>query len=413
MNYDDDPNFTAYALGELEGPQKERFEALVAADPQAHQVAQEIRAAAQVLGEDLRREANSWALHELWRAVQALRLRAAPPAPRWARRQWGLALAASLVLAGALVVVVLNRQIDRPPLAQRPNPVHSSFTFLPDLPAAAAVAIGITTDSGGVGHAMFVPTSQVNTAQVPLSASSAGYGLLQRTLEAGQLPSPASLRIEELINAFAYHDAPPAGDLPVAQNAEVGPCPWAPQNRLVRMAVTTVAGPATAPVARDASLVVELNPLRVRAFRLLGYESGGLGAPAPTDLLAGQTVTVLMELVLAEAPPPALRYQQPTAAAAAGELLTMRLRYRSAPNGPGRILELAVADSERTVEKTSGDFRFCAAVASMGLVLRQGPHKGTATLEQALALAEPAADDPPRRQFVDLVRKAQSLWKQS
>lgn len=58
----------------------------------------------------------------------------------------------------------------------------------------------------------------------------------------------------------------------------------------------------------------------------------------------------------------------------------------------------------------TADFRFGAAVAEFGLLLRDAPEKGSASFDEVLRLAEPVAgDDPHRREFLDLVRQAQKI----
>ena len=60
----------------------------------------------------------------------------------------------------------------------------------------------------------------------------------------------------------------------------------------------------------------------------------------------------------------------------------------------------------------TGDFRFAAAVAAFGLVLRESEYRGTATLDQVLQLARGAEGrdaDGERAEFVRLVESARSL----
>jgi len=60
------------------------------------------------------------------------------------------------------------------------------------------------------------------------------------------------------------------------------------------------------------------------------------------------------------------------------------------------------------------DFRFAAAVAEFGLVLRDSPYKGTASLDGAIKQAEGAKQYDPnghRAEFVGLVQKAKGMGK--
>ena len=64
----------------------------------------------------------------------------------------------------------------------------------------------------------------------------ASYSNMRRfIMQEGQLPPKDEVLIEELINYFPYSYGEPEGDDPIAVHAEVGPAPWKPQHRLVRI----------------------------------------------------------------------------------------------------------------------------------------------------------------------------------
>ena len=67
-----------------------------------------------------------------------------------------------------------------------------------------------------------------------IDVDTASYANVRRFLTHGQLPPPGAVRIEELVNYFAYDYPCPEGDVPFAVNAEIATCPWAPDHRLVR-----------------------------------------------------------------------------------------------------------------------------------------------------------------------------------
>lgn len=79
----------------------------------------------------------------------------------------------------------------------------------------------------------------VATANDPLSTFSidvdtASYSNVRRLLTSGTLPPPGSVRIEEMINYFSYsYPEPKSG--PIAIATELGPCPWRPENKLIRI----------------------------------------------------------------------------------------------------------------------------------------------------------------------------------
>jgi Ca-activated chloride channel family protein len=93
------------------------------------------------------------------------------------------------------------------------------------------------------------------------------------------------------------------------------------------------------------------------------------------------------------------------------EWLTVQLRYKEPDGTTSRLLTHAVRVRRPAAEPT-GDFRFAAAVAAFGLVLRDSEYRGTATLDQVLQLARGAEGrdaDGERAEFVRLVESARSL----
>ncbi|GJM21819.1 MAG: hypothetical protein DHS20C15_17340 [Planctomycetota bacterium] len=67
----------------------------------------------------------------------------------------------------------------------------------------------------------------------------ASYSNVRRFLQRNQLPPADAVRLEELVNAFEYSDLAPAPDseVPFAVHVSSASAPWAPQHRLVRVAL--------------------------------------------------------------------------------------------------------------------------------------------------------------------------------
>ncbi len=65
----------------------------------------------------------------------------------------------------------------------------------------------------------------------------ASYTNVRRFLNGGQLPPPDAVRVEEMINYFAYDYQNPVGDDPFVVNHEMAVCPWAPEHRLLKIAL--------------------------------------------------------------------------------------------------------------------------------------------------------------------------------
>lgn len=180
-------------------------------------------------------------------------------------------------------------------------------------------------------------------------------------------------------------------------------------------------------IAKDVKIQVEFNPAQVGAYRLLGYENRMLRAEDFNDdtkdageIGAGHTVVALYELVPAGKPFPVpgvdeLKYQKPAPPAAepaSDELLTVKLRFKPPTGDVSEKIEMPVRDSEKDFDGASEDFRFAAAVAGFGLLLRDSQYKGDidwATLAEVAASARDFDPQGYRAEFVELVRKAQQL----
>lgn len=180
-------------------------------------------------------------------------------------------------------------------------------------------------------------------------------------------------------------------------------------------------------VAKDVKLQVEFNPSKVQAYRLIGYESRLLNkedfnndAKDAGDLGAGHTVTAFYEVVPVGVTNTYigkvddLKYQKnsPIAVKSTGsnELLTVKLRYKDPNQESSQKLELPFVDNRR--DNVSSDFRFAAAVAMYGQLLRDSDFKGEATYEKVIELAKQGLDKDDngyRREFIRLVEAAKGL----
>jgi Ca-activated chloride channel family protein len=80
----------------------------------------------------------------------------------------------------------------------------------------------------------------LQVANQPLSTFSidvdtASYANVRRFINGGSLPPKGAVRIEEMINYFAYDDAPPTEGSAFAVRIETASCPWTPAHRLARI----------------------------------------------------------------------------------------------------------------------------------------------------------------------------------
>jgi Ca-activated chloride channel family protein len=168
-------------------------------------------------------------------------------------------------------------------------------------------------------------------------------------------------------------------------------------------------------VAKDVKLQVEFNPAQVASYRLIGYEDRLLKkedfndeAAEGGEIGAGHTVTALYEIVPTENPKSETR--NPKSAA----LLTLKVRYREPAATVSLKREFPLTDAGARFADASADFKFAAAVAEFGMILRDSPHKGAGTLDQVVAWAEAGTDSDAggdRGEFVGLVRQADVLMR--
>jgi Ca-activated chloride channel homolog len=182
-------------------------------------------------------------------------------------------------------------------------------------------------------------------------------------------------------------------------------------------------------IAKDVKIQVEFNPAKVQAYRLIGYENRLLQAEDfnndkkdAGELGAGHSVTALYEIIpvgvnssfeLPEVDP--LRYQQNTeefSGNTSDELMLIKLRYKQPTGDTSELISQPLLDQEISLENTSNNFKFAAAVAEFGMILRESKYQGSANFEQVVNLArqsqgEDAAGD--RAEFIRLVAACKNL----
>ncbi|WP_294222312.1 VWA domain-containing protein [Prosthecobacter sp.] len=187
-------------------------------------------------------------------------------------------------------------------------------------------------------------------------------------------------------------------------------------------------------IAKDVKIQVEFNPAAVRSYRLIGYENRLMAKEDFNDdtkdageIGAGHSVVALYEVVPANLPPGAeprpavdsLKYQTPAIAPAQlaeaaknGETMTVKLRYKAPDSDLSKLIEMPVKDEGKTLTASSEEYKFSAAVAGFGLLLRDSAYKGSLGWEtvRRLALDGKGADKLGYRgEFLQLIDKARGL----
>jgi len=180
-------------------------------------------------------------------------------------------------------------------------------------------------------------------------------------------------------------------------------------------------------IAKDVKFQLEFNPARVKAYRLIGYENRLLNDEDFNDdkkdageMGAGHNVTALYELIPAGSEENTgsidpLKYQQNSKTVKpdmSAELLTVKLRYKQPDGKTSTLYEEPVKGKLLGDRSTTENFRFSAAVAEFGLILRDSEYKEDASIEQIISLAQGGRGEDAegyRGEFIKLVRTAETL----
>ncbi len=186
-------------------------------------------------------------------------------------------------------------------------------------------------------------------------------------------------------------------------------------------------------IAKDVKFQMEFNPARVKGYRLVGYENRLLNDEDFNDdkkdageMGAGHTVTALYELIPAGSDESLkgidpLKYQaygeetttvKNVKSDPSAELMTVKLRYKQPDGATSTKVEIPVKGRVLELDQSSGNFRFSAAVAEFGLILRNSQYLEDASMEQVIVLAKDAKgldEEGYRSEFIKMVKLADSL----
>ena len=183
-------------------------------------------------------------------------------------------------------------------------------------------------------------------------------------------------------------------------------------------------------IAKDVKIQIEFNPAKVQAYRLVGYENRMLASEDFNDdakdageLGSGHTVTALYEVIPVGVKDDftksvdLLKYQRndkKIVSSNTNEIMTIKLRYKKPDEDASKLITHSVIDTHTELVNTSNNFRFSAAVAEFGLLLRSSEYKQQSTYKQVISLAKAAKgndDNGYRAEFIKLVQAATSLAK--
>ena len=181
-------------------------------------------------------------------------------------------------------------------------------------------------------------------------------------------------------------------------------------------------------IAKDVKLQLEFNPTKVQGYRLIGYENRMLNKEDFNDdkkdageLGSGHTVTAMYEIIPAGvksdflASVDNLKYQQNKVKKTANqseELLTIKLRYKKPDGNKSKLIEKPLIDNQIDLKQSSNNFRWAAAVAEFGMLLRESEFKSDANFNDAIKLAKSAKGKDPngyRKELINMMEVMQSI----
>jgi Ca-activated chloride channel homolog len=180
-------------------------------------------------------------------------------------------------------------------------------------------------------------------------------------------------------------------------------------------------------IAKDVKLQLEFNPAKVKAYRLIGYENRMLKKEDFNDdkkdageLGAGHAVTALYEIIPAGSKEvlstvDELKYQQTIVnsnASKSPELMTVKFRYKNPKDTVSKLITHVLSDKAVSLSNSSENFRFSAAVAEYGMILRESKFKGASSFDGVLELANASKgtdEEGYRAEFIKMVKTTSLL----
>ncbi len=180
-------------------------------------------------------------------------------------------------------------------------------------------------------------------------------------------------------------------------------------------------------IAKDVKIQVEFNPATVQAYRLIGYENRRLNdedfnndKKDAGELGSGHSVTALYEVIpvgiqSSFKPLDDLKYRQKKKIELSGnksDLMTVKLRYKRPDEDKSIYLDTVIKNDVQKIGKTSSNFRWSAAVAGFGMLLRDSDYSNDLKFEDVIRLARGAKGldrEGYRAELIKLIEMAELL----
>lgn len=176
-------------------------------------------------------------------------------------------------------------------------------------------------------------------------------------------------------------------------------------------------------IAKDVKIQVEFNPMKVKEYRLVGYENRVMrnedfddDTKDAGEIGAGHNVIAFYEIVPYKngetVETSGLKYQSTDIRQEwENEWMEVRLRYKD-PDGDISKKIVHAVTQQQYADNPSETFLFASAVAEFGLIMSESAYKGTASLEDVKTRAMNAKGEDSegyRSSFLELVDMAIKL----
>jgi len=178
-------------------------------------------------------------------------------------------------------------------------------------------------------------------------------------------------------------------------------------------------------IAKDVKIQIEFNPAVVAEYRLVGYENRLMASEDfandtkdAGELGSGHNVTALYEIKLMKnkkKQDQELKYQNTSlnaTAIAGNELATVKFRYKKPEGKKSQLLEKIIPTTRINKQELSDNYKFSAAVAGFGLLLRESKFKGNCSYNMLINLAQQSKGEDRegyRSEFIQLMKLANQL----
>ena len=239
----------------------------------------------------------------------------------------------------------------------------------------------------------------------PANIGSKSYEELRKGILAGTLPSNTKINVGELINAFGHDYSKPSRGEAFAIDSEFIYSPWSSEKCLLRIGVSVA--DRDNPKLNEKFLLsnvkmsVEFNPDMVSGYRLIGESDldGNLSVERLDQdvLLAGQTVTVLYEVIPINT--------KKVTNEKTSEIVSVNIDYKDPFDGKNKsMLSRVLVDEIKPIEKSSDDIRFAASVLGYGMILEERNDLTEATYDLVLELANNALGDDEEGKRLEFIK---------